>query len=87
MSIVIRLTGAPKRHPAYYTNHKGCAHARPGQAYLIRNVSVVMPDEKRKFNTSKDDYDKAMATGDPTKITNSDLEALAKEAIKKFKSL
>lgn len=46
-----------------------------------------MVDEKKKLNTTKTDYDKALASDDPTKITNSDLENLAKEAMKKFKSL
>jgi len=42
--------------------------------------------EKIKSNT-KDDYNKALASDDPTKITNKEIEDLAKEAIKKFKSL
>ncbi len=46
-----------------------------------------MPDKKKKMNTTKDDYDKALASDDPTKITTSDLENLAKEAMKKFKAL
>ncbi|WP_162858699.1 hypothetical protein [Candidatus Nitrosotenuis aquarius] len=45
-----------------------------------------MPEEKKKINTTKDDYDKALVSNDPTK-TNIDLEQLAKEAMKKFKSL
>ncbi len=45
-----------------------------------------MPDEKKKLNTTKDDYEKALASDDPTKTTI-DLEKLAKEAMKKFKSL
>lgn len=45
-----------------------------------------MPD-KKKINTTKDDYEKALASDDPTKITTADLEGLAKEAMKKFKSL
>jgi hypothetical protein len=56
------------------------------QTYLIRRVSIIVPPE-RKINTTKDDYKKALATDDPTKITTSDLENLAKEAVKKFKSL
>lgn len=46
-----------------------------------------MSDTKKKMNTTKDDYDKALASDNPTKITTSDLENLAKESIKKFKSL
>jgi len=45
-----------------------------------------MPD-KKKIKTTKDDYDKALASDDPTKITASELENMAKEAMKKFKSL
>jgi hypothetical protein len=44
-----------------------------------------MPNKKMK--TTEDDYHKALASDDPTKITTSDLEKLAKEAMKKFKSL
>jgi hypothetical protein len=43
--------------------------------------------DKKKLNTTKDDYEKALASDDPTKISTSDLEKLAKEAMKKFKSL
>ncbi len=39
------------------------------------------------MKTTVDDYNKALASDDPTKITTSDLENLAKEAAKKFKSL
>ena len=46
-----------------------------------------MTDTKKKLNTTKDDYDKALASEDPTKIAASDLERMAKEAMKKFKSL
>ncbi len=45
-----------------------------------------MPEEKKKISTTQDDYDKALASNDPTKTTI-DLEKLAKEAMKKFKSL
>ena len=44
-----------------------------------------MPEKKMK--TTEDDYNKALASDDPTKITTSDLENLAKEAMKKFKKL
>ena len=37
--------------------------------------------------TTEDDYNDALASDDPTKTSNEDLESLAKEAIKKFKSL
>lgn len=48
-----------------------------------------MPKEKAgkiKSNT-EDDYNDALASDDPTKITNKEIEDLAKEAIKKFRSL
>ncbi len=43
--------------------------------------------DKKKLNTTNDDYKKALASDDPTKITATELENLAKEAMKKFKSL
>jgi len=45
--------------------------------------------EKRskKLSNSEEEYNDALATTDPTKIDNVDLEKLAKEAMKKFKSL
>jgi len=45
-----------------------------------------MADKKKKFTNSEEEYNDALATADPTK-DNTDLENLAKEAIKKFKSL
>ena len=44
-------------------------------------------EEKKKLRTTEEDYNKALASDDPTKITTDDLEKLAKEAMKKFKSL
>ena len=46
-----------------------------------------MSNKKEKLKTTEDDYNKALASDDPTKITTSDLENMAKEAMKKFKSL
>ena len=47
-----------------------------------------MPEKKsKKMSNTQDEYDDALASDDPTKITNEDLENLAKEAMKKFKSL
>ncbi len=43
--------------------------------------------ESKKIQNSKEDYDEVVASDDPTLISNQDLENLAKEAIKKFKSL
>ena len=46
-----------------------------------------MEEEKsKKMRSTEDDYNKAMTSDDPTQDSN-DLEKLAKEAIKKFKSL
>jgi hypothetical protein len=55
-------------------------------SYLILDAMSNMPD-KKKISTTKDDYEKALASDNPTKITAADLENLAKEAMKKFKSL
>ena len=42
--------------------------------------------KKMKKNT-EGEYNEALASDDPTIASNEDLESLAKEAIKKFKSL
>ncbi len=47
----------------------------------------IIMEDKKKIKTTEDDYNKALASDDPTKITTDDLEKLAKEAMKKFKSL
>ena len=41
----------------------------------------------KKLPNTKKEYDDALATDDPTKISEKDLQDLAKEAVKKFKSL
>ena len=47
-----------------------------------------MADKKsKKFSNSEEEYNDAVASSDPTKVENQDLEKLAKEAVKKFKSL
>jgi len=43
--------------------------------------------KSKKLSNSEKEYNDALATADPTKIDNLDLEKLAKEAMKKFKSL
>lgn len=40
-----------------------------------------------KMHNTNDDYEKALASEDPTQISNQDLENLAKDAMKKFKAL
>ena len=47
-----------------------------------------MPDEKKKMKSNtEDDYNKALASDNPTQISKEDLENMTKEAMKKFKSL
>ncbi len=41
---------------------------------------------KRPSNTQKE-YKEALASEDPTNISQKDLQGLAKEAVKKFKSM
>ena len=54
--------------------------------YYGVTVYYIMED-KKKMKTTEDEYNKALVSDDPTKITTDDLEKLAKEAVKKFKSL
>ncbi len=39
------------------------------------------------MKNTKKEYEKALASEDPTKVSSQDLQNLAKEAVKKFKSL
>ncbi len=41
----------------------------------------------KKLKNTEKEYEDALATSDPTKMSEKDLEELAKKAIKKFKSL
>ena len=43
--------------------------------------------KSKKMNNSKEEYDEALASEDPTQVSNQDLQDMAKESIKKFKSL
>ncbi len=43
--------------------------------------------KSKKLKNTEKEYEDALATSDPTKISDKDLEELAKESIKKFKSL
>ena len=48
----------------------------------------TMADEKKKMKSNtEEDYNKALASDDPTKILKEEQEKLTREAIKKFKSL
>ena len=46
-----------------------------------------MEEKKKMKSNTEEDYNKALASGDPTVITEEEKERLAREAIKKFKSL
>ena len=46
-----------------------------------------MTKKSKKLSNSEEEYHQALESYDPTKISNEDLENLAKEAAKKFKSL
>ncbi|MGI0047168.1 MAG: hypothetical protein ACREBB_08280 [Nitrosotalea sp.] len=47
----------------------------------------VSEDKKRIKSNTQDEYNEALASEDPTKISKESQEELAREAIKKFKSL
>ena len=44
-------------------------------------------DKSKKIQNSEEEYNEALASEDPTQVSTEDLENLAKEAVKKFKSL
>ena len=47
-----------------------------------------MPESKeKKSQNTEEEYNEAVVSEDPTQMSNEDLQDLAKEAIKKFKSL
>jgi len=47
-----------------------------------------MPEKKsKKMKNTKKEYDQALVSDDPTKVSSQDLQNLAEEAVKKFKSL
>ena len=46
-----------------------------------------MKEKKKMKSNTEDDYNKALASDDPTVITEEEKERLTREAIKKFKSL
>ncbi len=53
----------------------------------LKDIIVLAKKKSKKMLNTEDDYDVAMASDDPTLISNQDLENMAKEAAKKFKSL
>ncbi len=44
-------------------------------------------DKKRMKSNTEDEYHKALASDDPMNVSKVDQEEMAREAIKKFKSL
>jgi uncharacterized protein (DUF111 family) len=44
-------------------------------------------NKSKKLTNTKKEYEDVLASKDPTKVSENDLEKMAKEAIKKFKSL
>jgi hypothetical protein len=60
---------------------------------MIRDINpkllwlVMVEDKKKMKSNSEDEYNKALASDDPTKISKETQEKLVREAIKKFKSL
>lgn len=56
--------------------------------YFCGIKMIVTKEKARKIKSNtEDNYNEALASNDPTKITNKEIEDLAKEAIRKFKSL
>jgi len=54
----------------------------------LKSIELIYNMENKKLKSnSKEDYDKALASADPTTISKEEQERLTKEAIKKFKSL
>jgi len=51
-------------------------------------LQLLMSQDKKKMKpNTEDEYNKALSSDDPTKISKETQEKLAREAIKKFKSL
>lgn len=51
-------------------------------------VRLLMAGDKKKMKSNtEDEYNKALASEDPTNISKETQEKLARDAIKKFKSL
>ena len=47
----------------------------------------MIEDKKKMKSNTEDEYNKALASDDPTKISKEAQEKLARESIEKFKSL
>lgn len=50
-------------------------------------ITHLMPEEKKMKQNTEDEYKKALASDDPTKMSKNSQEDMVREAIKKFKSL
>lgn len=46
-----------------------------------------MKEKSKAKQNSQDEYDEAVVSDDPTQVSADDLQKMAKEAVKKFKSL
>ena len=53
----------------------------------LQLLDSSMKDKSKIPQNSQDEYVEAVAAEDPTQVSTDDLEKLAKEAVKKFKSL
>ena len=49
--------------------------------------SLLTEDKKKMRSNTEDEYNKALASDDPTNVSKDVQEKMAREAIKKFKSL
>ena len=47
----------------------------------------MVENKEKKLQNTKEEYNEALANDDPTQVSTKDLENMAKEAMKKFKSL
>jgi len=47
----------------------------------------MVENKSKKLDNTKKEYEEALETSDNTKISENDLQDLAKKAVKKFKSL
>ena len=50
-------------------------------------ISLLTEDKKKMKSNTEDEYNKALASDDPTNVSKEVQEKMAREAIKKFKSL
>ena len=53
----------------------------------LQFLDSSMKDKSKIPQNTKDQHDEAVADEDPTQVSADDLQKMAKEAVKKFKSL